>query len=241
MIGVLSCCLFDIAAYLLAFLLVIPYLDCFHQGLIAVEYQFVDTPFVFAYQFLYVISVDEQWYMLAQRHGDGICCIGSILLQYLWDGFLMSSFQQSQLSHEIIIVSWLKAYFLHQIFGVFLFIVHAQPFRNIVDPRSLHLGPIPLSLHHPLTPFIIFDARQLLIAHHRLYLPEFRRIHHLCLQMLLDEFLQVTPPYLFVLFSNEGWALLSVEGVPGERLEVEVPEEGLMLWCIVLLHNSYLF
>ena len=151
MIGVLSCCLFDRAAYLLAFLLVVPYLDCFHQGLIAVEYQFVDTPFVFAYQFLYVISVDEQWYMLAQRHGDGICCIGSILLQYLWDGFLMSSFQQSQLSHEIIIVSWLKAYFLHQIFGVFLFIVHAQPFRNIVDPRSLHLGPIPLSLHQYIT------------------------------------------------------------------------------------------
>lgn len=84
MIGVLSCCLFDRAAYLLAFLLVVPYLDCFHQGLIAVEYQFVDTFFVFAYQFLYVITVDEQWYMLAQRHGDGIRCIWSSPISVGW-------------------------------------------------------------------------------------------------------------------------------------------------------------
>lgn len=69
--------------------------------------------------------------------------------------------------------------------------------------------PIPLSLHHPLALLIIFDAHQLLIAHHRLNLPELRSIHHLSLQMLLDEFLQVTPPYLFVLFGNKGWALLS--------------------------------
>ena len=65
MIGILSCCLFDIAAYLQAFLLVVPYLDSFHQGLLAVEYQLANTSFVFAYQYLYVISVDEQWYMLA--------------------------------------------------------------------------------------------------------------------------------------------------------------------------------
>ena len=179
--------------------------------------------------------------MLAQRHGDGISSIRPVLGQYLWNGFLVPTLQQSQQSHEVIIVSWLKVYFLHQILGVFLFIVHAQPFGNIVDPRPLHPSPIPLPLHHPLALLIIFDAHQLLIAHHRRNLPELRNIHHLCLQMLLDEFLQVTPPYLFVLFSNEGWALLSVEGVPGERLEVEVPEEGLMLWCIVLLHNSYLF
>ena len=147
MIGVLSCCLFDIAAYLLAFLLVVPYLDSFHQGLIAVEYQFTDTSFVFAYQLLYVITIDEQRYMLAQRHGDGIRCIGFVLLQYLWDRFLVPSFQQTQLCREVIIVPWLKAYFLYQIFGVFLFIVHAQPFRNIVDSRSLHLGAIPLLLH----------------------------------------------------------------------------------------------
>ena len=61
MIGVLSCCLFDIAAYLLAFLLVVQRFDSFHQGLIAVEYQFADTSFVFANQVLYVITVDEQW------------------------------------------------------------------------------------------------------------------------------------------------------------------------------------
>lgn len=70
--------------------------------------------------------------------------------------------------------------------------------------------PIPLSLHHPLALLIIFDAHQLLIAHHRLNLPELRSIHHLSLQMLLDEFLQVTPPYLFVLFGNIRWTLLSV-------------------------------
>lgn len=203
MIRVLSDRLFDIAAYLLPLLLVDPYLDSFPQGLISVEYQFADTSFEFAYQFLYVISVDEQWYMLAQRHGDGICCIGSVLFQYLWDGFLVPSFQQTQLSHEVIIVSWLKAYFLHQIFGVFLLIVHAQPFGNIVDPRPLQPSPIPLPLHHPLALLIIFNAHQLLIAHHRLNLPELWRIHHLCLKMLLDEFHQVTSPYLFVLFGTK--------------------------------------
>ena len=161
MIGVLSGCLFDIAAYLLTFLLVVPYLDCFYQGLIAVEYQFPDTSFVFAYQFLYVISVDEQWYMLAQCHGDGIRCIGSVLLQYLWNGFLMPSFQQTQLSHEVIIVPWFKTYFLHQIFGVFLFIVLAQPFGNIVDSWSLHLGAITLLLHRPFSLLVPCNAQQL--------------------------------------------------------------------------------
>ena len=36
-------------------------------------------------------------------------------------------------------------------------------------------------------------------------------------------------PCLLVLFGNEWWTLLSVEGVPGEWLEVEVPEEGFVL------------
>lgn len=80
--------------------------------------------------------------------------------------------------------------------------------------------PIPLSLHHPLALLIIFDAHQLLIAHHRLNLPELRSIHHLSLQMLLDEFLQVTPPYLFVLFGNIRWTLLSVACLPGEWLNI---------------------
>lgn len=80
--------------------------------------------------------------------------------------------------------------------------------------------PIPLSLHHPLALLIIFDAQQLLIAHHRLNLPELRSIHHLSLQMLLDEFLQVTPPYLFVLFGNIRWTLLSVACLPGEWLNI---------------------
>lgn len=165
MIWVLSGYLFDIAAYLLSFLLVVPYLDSFHQGLIAVEYQFTDTSFVFAYQFLYVISVDEQWYMLAQRHGDAISSIRPVLGQNLWDGFLVPSFQQSQLSHKVIIVSWLKAYFLHQIFGVFLVIVYAQPFGNIVDSRSLHLGAITLLLHRPFSLLVPFNAQQLLFPY----------------------------------------------------------------------------
>lgn len=63
---ILFCILSDKSAYLLAFLLVVPYLDCFHQGLITVEYQFPDTSFVFAYQFLYIITVDEQWYVFAR-------------------------------------------------------------------------------------------------------------------------------------------------------------------------------
>ena len=137
----------------------------------------------------------------------------------------MPSFQQTQLSHKVIIVSWLKAYFLHQIFGVFLFIVNAQPFRNIVNSRSLHLGAIPLLLHGPFSLLVPFDAYQLLIVHHILYLPELRGIHHLRLQMLLDGFCQIAFPCLLVLFGNEWRTLLTVEGVPGEWLEVEVLEK----------------
>ena len=79
----------------LPLLLIVPCLDSFNQGMIAVEYQFADTSFIFADQFLYVITVDEQWYMFAQRHGYGIRSIGPVLLQYLWDGFLVPSFQQT--------------------------------------------------------------------------------------------------------------------------------------------------
>ena len=158
--------------------------------------------------------------MLAQRHGNAISCIRPVLGQYLWNGLLVPTFQKPQQSHEVIIVPWLKAHFLQEISGVFLLIIHIQPFGNIVDPRPLHPGPIPLSLHHPLALLIIFDAHQLLIVPHRLNLPELRRIHHLCLQMLLDEFLQVTPPNLFVLFGNKGWALLSLASLPSEWFEI---------------------
>ena len=137
----------------------------------------------------------------------------------------MPSFQQTQQSHEIIIVSWLKAYFLHQIFGVFLFIIHAHPFRNLVDSRSLHLSAIPLLFHGPFSLLVPFDAYQLLVVHHGLYLPELRGIHHLRLQMLLDDFCQIASPCLLVLFSKEGRTLLTIEGVPSEWLEVEMPEE----------------
>lgn len=147
----------------------------------------------------------------------------------------MASFQQTQQSHEVIIVSWLKAYFLHQIFGVFLFIVHAQPFRNIVDSRSLHLGAIPLLLHRPFSLLVLFDAQQLFFPYLEFNISELRCIHHLCLQMLLDDFCQIPSPCLLVLLDNEWRALLSVEGVPGEWLEVDVPEEGFVLW-ISLFH-----
>ena len=43
--------------------------------------------------------------------------------------------------------------------------------------------------------------------------------------MLLDDFFQIALPCLLVLFGNEWRTLLSVEGVPGEWLKVEVPEE----------------
>lgn len=50
--------------------------------------------------------------------------------------------------------------------------------------------------------------------------------------MLLDDFYQIALPYLLVLVGNEWRTLLTVEGVPGEWLEVEVPEEGFMLWVV---------
>ena len=78
----------------------------------------------------------------------------------------------------------------------------------------------------------IFDTNQLLIVHHRLYLPELRCIHHLCLQMLLDYFFQIALPCILVFFGNEWQTLLTVEDVPGEWLEVEVPEEGFVLGVV---------
>lgn len=151
----------------------------------------------------------------------------------------MPSFQQTQLRHEFIIVSWLKVYFLHQIFGVFLFIVHAQSFRNIVDSRSLHLGAIPLLLHRPFPLLVPFYAQQFFFPNLEFNIPELRCIHHFSLQMLLDDFFQITSPYLLVLFGNEWRALLTIEGVPGEWLEVEMPEEGFVLW-VVLFHFKFI-
>ena len=57
--------------------------------------------------------------------------------------------------------------------------------------------------------------------------------------MLLDVFYQIALPYLLVLVGNEWRTLLTVEGVSGEWLEVEVPEEGFVLG-IVEFHNVYL-
>lgn len=57
--------------------------------------------------------------------------------------------------------------------------------------------------------------------------------------MLLDDFFQIPSPCLLVLFGNEWRTLLTVEGVPGKWLEVEVPEEGFVLG-VVEFHNSFL-
>ena len=150
----------------------------------------------------------------------------------------MPSFQQTQLSRKVIIISWLKAYFLHQISGVFLFIVHAQPFRNIVNSRSLHLGAIPLLFHGPFSLLVPFDAQKFFFPYLEFNISELGCIHHFCLQMLLNDFWQIPSPCLLVLFGNKWRALLSVGGVSGEGFKVEMPEEGFVLWCIVLLHNS---
>ena len=55
--------------------------------------------------------------------------------------------------------------------------------------------------------------------------------------MLLDDFCQIASPCLLVIFGNKWRTLLSVEGVPGEWLEVEVPEEGFVLG-VVGFHNN---
>lgn len=188
-----------------------------------------------ANQVLYVSTVDEQRYMLTQRHGDGIRCIGSVLFQYLWNGFLMPTLQQTQQSRKVIIIPRLKAYFLHQIFGVFLFIVHAQPFRNIIDSQSLHLGAIPLLFHRLFSLLVPFDAQQLFFPYLEFYLPKLRGIHHLFLQMLIDDFCQIASPCLLVLFCNEWRTLLTIEGVPGEGLEVEVQRKDLCCGLILLI------
>ena len=43
--------------------------------------------------------------------------------------------------------------------------------------------------------------------------------------MLLDYFCQITPSCLLILFGNEWRTLLTIEGVPSEWLEVEMPED----------------
>ena len=58
--------------------------------------------------------------------------------------------------------------------------------------------------------------------------------------MLLDEFHQVASPCLLVLFGNEWRTLLSVEGVPGEWLEIEVPEEGFVLGVVWFHRLKYM-
>ena len=57
--------------------------------------------------------------------------------------------------------------------------------------------------------------------------------------MLLDDFCQIASPCLLILFGNKWRALLSVEGVPGEWLEVEMPEEEFVLG-VVEFHNMFM-
>ena len=58
--------------------------------------------------------------------------------------------------------------------------------------------------------------------------------------MLLDDFCQIASPCLFVLFGYEWRTLLSIEGVPCEWLEVEVPEEGFVLG-VVWIHFTLVY
>lgn len=98
-----------------------------------------------------------------------------------------------------------------------------------MNTLSHHFGAIPLLFHGPFSLLVPFDAQQLFFPYLDFNIFEFRCIHHLCLQMLLDEFHQVASPCLLVLFGNEWRSLLSIEGVPGERLEVEMLEKGFVL------------
>ena len=50
--------------------------------------------------------------------------------------------------------------------------------------------------------------------------------------MLLDDFCQIAPPCLLILFGNEWRTLLTIEGVPGEWLKVEALEEGFVLGVV---------
>ena len=50
--------------------------------------------------------------------------------------------------------------------------------------------------------------------------------------MHLDDFCQIPSPCLLVLFGNKWRALLSVEGVPGEWLKVEMLEKGFVLGVV---------
>ena len=62
--------------------------------------------------------------------------------------------------------------------------------------------------------------------------------------MLLDYFFQIALPCILVFFGNEWQTLLTVEDVPGEWLEVEVPEEGFVLgvvWFHFILFSYMLF
>ena len=57
--------------------------------------------------------------------------------------------------------------------------------------------------------------------------------------MLLDDFCQIASPCLLVLFGNEWRALLTIEGMPGKWLEVEMPEKGFVLG-VVEFHNMFM-
>lgn len=57
--------------------------------------------------------------------------------------------------------------------------------------------------------------------------------------MLLDDFCQIASPSLLVLFGNKWRTLLTIEGVPGEWLKVEMPEEGFVLG-VVEFHNMFM-
>ena len=87
-------------------------------------------------------------------------------------------------------------------------------------------------LHRPFSLLVPFNAQQLFFPYLDFNIPELRCIHHLFLQMLLDDFYQIALPCLLVIFGNKWRTLLTVEAVPCKWLEVEVPEEGIVLGVV---------
>ena len=86
-------------------------------------------------------------------------------------------------------------------------------------------GAIPLLLRSPFYLLVPFYAQQLFFPYLELNIPELRCIHHLFLQMLLDDFCQIPSPCLLVLFGNEWRTLLTIEGVPGDSFDKDNAKE----------------
>ena len=148
----------DVRANLLAHSLIVPSLHRLHQCCVTCQHQLTDSRLIFTNQFRNVITVNQQRQMLTQSFCNRTRGIRTILSQYLWNRFLVTTLQQSQLIHEILIVLWLECHFLHEELGIFLLIINGQATRHKVDLRSVHLSAIMLHLPHTLLLLVPLDA-----------------------------------------------------------------------------------